>query len=263
LKNVHLIAACAWGWHPSRDAEGGGVPGHRLRRERLPPMSTQLESLGIRIATPYAAENIPPDADLVVVGTRCRGGTRRRRSVPARAADPLDAQAVARFFIGDRQSIVVAGTHGRRRPRPSPPGPSSTSGPTRRSSWAGPEELPRELPARAGASLRDRGGRVRHGVFRQGAEVLHYRPRIVLLTSVEFDHADIYGTSTTCGSRSANWWRSSHPTACSWRAPTTGRPRGGAGSALSGDLLRDADGALSGVQDGASWVVRGTGESGG
>jgi len=55
------------------------VPGHGSDANVYPPMSTQLESLGIRLASPYAAENIPPDATWWSWGTRCRGGTRRRR----------------------------------------------------------------------------------------------------------------------------------------------------------------------------------------
>ena len=53
-------------------------------------------------------------------------------------------------------------------------------------------ELRRQLPRRQGAALRRRGRRVRHGLLRQGPQVPALPPRTAILTSVEFDHADIY-----------------------------------------------------------------------
>jgi UDP-N-acetylmuramate: L-alanyl-gamma-D-glutamyl-meso-diaminopimelate ligase len=159
-----------------------------------PPMSTQLEKLGIRLSSPYAAANIPPDAELVVVGNAVSRENPEaleavRRGLPM-VSMPL---AVAEHFIGDRESIVVAGTHGK-----------TTT--TSLLAWclfalgADPSFLAGGVPGNFPVSYRVGGGR--HFVvegdeydtayFDKGPKFLHYRPKIVLLTSIEFDHADIY-----------------------------------------------------------------------
>ena len=69
MKKVHLIAVCGVGM-----ASLAGMLKERGFRVTgsdanvYPPMSTQLEGLGIPISSPYAAENIPGDAGLVIVG---------------------------------------------------------------------------------------------------------------------------------------------------------------------------------------------------
>src|SRR5512145_2643012 len=79
-----------------------------------PPMSTQLENLGIRLTSPYAAQNIPADAELVVVGNAVSRGNPEAQEAVLRGVPTLSMpQAVARFFIEERESIVVAGTHGK------------------------------------------------------------------------------------------------------------------------------------------------------
>jgi UDP-N-acetylmuramate: L-alanyl-gamma-D-glutamyl-meso-diaminopimelate ligase len=159
-----------------------------------PPMSTQLERLGIRLFSPYAAGNIPADADLVIVGNavsrenpECEEAV--RRGLPVRSMP----QAVAEIFIGDRESIVVAGTHGK-----------TTT--TALAAWSlfaledDPSFLVGGVPMNFPVSYRvGNGGRfVIEGdeydtaYFDKGPKFLHYRPKIVLLTSIEFDHADIY-----------------------------------------------------------------------
>jgi UDP-N-acetylmuramate: L-alanyl-gamma-D-glutamyl-meso-diaminopimelate ligase len=79
-----------------------------------PPMSTQLRELGIDIRSPYHADNVPADADVVVIGNALSRGNpevevvldrkQRATSMPALLADE---------FLRDRTSIVVAGTHGK------------------------------------------------------------------------------------------------------------------------------------------------------
>ncbi len=66
MKNAHLIAACGVGMASLAGMlreKGFRVTGSDANV--YPPMSTQLETLGIRLSSPYAAENIPADAELV------------------------------------------------------------------------------------------------------------------------------------------------------------------------------------------------------
>jgi UDP-N-acetylmuramate: L-alanyl-gamma-D-glutamyl-meso-diaminopimelate ligase len=159
-----------------------------------PPMSTQLERLGIRLFTPYAAGNIPPDTDLVIVGNAVSRENPEseeavRRGLPMQSMP----QAVAEIFIGDRESIVVAGTHGK-----------TTT--TSLAAWSlfalgddvsflvggVPKNFPVSYRVGGGGRFVIEGDEYDTAYFDKGPKFLHYRPKVVLLTSIEFDHADIY-----------------------------------------------------------------------
>ena len=267
MKNVHLIAACGVGMASLAGMlkeKGWRVTGSDANV--YPPMSTQLESIGIRLDSPYAAENIPPDADLVVVGNAVSRGNPEAEEAARRGVPTLSMpQAVARFFIEERESIVVAGTHGK-----------TTT--TSLAAWslfdlgADPSFLVGGVPKNFPVSYRL--GQGRHFViegdeydtayFDKGPKFLHYRPRVVLLTSVEFDHADIY--------------RDLDHVKASFRKLTAILPPDGLLVACADypDVVAVAtearcpvifyatrDGALQGEHAGTSWSVRGTGESGG
>jgi UDP-N-acetylmuramate: L-alanyl-gamma-D-glutamyl-meso-diaminopimelate ligase len=195
LRNVHLIAACGVGMASLAGMlkeKGYEVSGSDANV--YPPMSTQLERLGIRLSSPYAAGNIPPGTDLVIVGNAVSRGNPEaeeaaRRGLPVRSMP----QAVAEFFIGDRESIVVAGTHGK-----------TTA--TSLAAWSlfalgddpsflvggVPKNFPFSYRLGQGARFVIEGDEYDTAFFDKGPKFLHYRPKIALLTSIEFDHADIY-----------------------------------------------------------------------
>jgi UDP-N-acetylmuramate: L-alanyl-gamma-D-glutamyl-meso-diaminopimelate ligase len=195
LRNAHLIAACGVGMASLAGMlkeKGFQVTGSDANV--YPPMSTQLENLGIRLSSPYAAENIPPDADLVVVGNAVSRDNPEAAEAVRRGLPTLSMpQAVARFFIGSRESIVVAGTHGK-----------TTT--TSLMAWslfdlgADPSFLvggvPRNFPVSyrvgSGPHFVVEGDEYDTAYFDKGPKFLHYLPKVVLLTSIEFDHADIY-----------------------------------------------------------------------
>ena len=79
-----------------------------------PPMSTQLEALGIPVRSPYDAANVPADADLVVVGNALSRGNPEVEAVLDRKQRMASLPALlAEEFIRGRTSLVVAGTHGK------------------------------------------------------------------------------------------------------------------------------------------------------
>jgi UDP-N-acetylmuramate: L-alanyl-gamma-D-glutamyl-meso-diaminopimelate ligase len=195
LKNVHLIAACGVGMASLAGMlkeKGFRVTGSDANV--YPPMSTQLETLGVPILSPYAAENIPPDAELVIVGNAVSRGNPEAEEAVRRAL-PLQSmpQAVAELFIGEREAIVVAGTHGK-----------TTA--TSLAAWSlfalgddpsflvggVPKNFPLSYRLGSGRRFVIEGDEYDTAYFDKGPKFLHYRPRIVLLTSIEFDHADIY-----------------------------------------------------------------------
>ncbi|MBI5574927.1 MAG: UDP-N-acetylmuramate:L-alanyl-gamma-D-glutamyl-meso-diaminopimelate ligase [Deltaproteobacteria bacterium] len=195
MKNVHLIAACGVGMASLAGMlkeKGFRVTGSDANV--YPPMSTQLEALGISLFSPYAAENIPADADLVIVGNAVSRDNPEcleavRRGIPSLSMP----QALAKFFIEGKESIVVAGTHGK----------TTTTSIMAWSLYALGEApsfliggVPRNFPVsyRVGTGPRFvvEGDEYDTAYFDKGPKFLHYLPKIVLLTSIEFDHADIY-----------------------------------------------------------------------
>lgn len=159
-----------------------------------PPMSDVLAGLGLEIRSGYRAENLQPAPDLVVVGNKV---SRTNPEVKALLASGLPflsfPEALAEFFIAGHRSLVVAGTHGK-----------TTS--TAMLGWV-LEEAGRDPSLMVGGQSLDFGGNFKLGdgelfvvegdeydsaFFDKGPKFLHYRPSAVLLTAVEFDHADIY-----------------------------------------------------------------------
>jgi UDP-N-acetylmuramate: L-alanyl-gamma-D-glutamyl-meso-diaminopimelate ligase len=159
-----------------------------------PPMSTQLEALGLTLRSPYRAENVPPDADLVVIGNALSRGNpeveaaldrkQRLTSLPALVADE---------FIRGHTSLVVAGTHGKT---------TTTSLLAFLLHEAGrdPSFLVGGIPSDFGRSYRlGRGGLfVIEGdeydcaFFDKRPKFVHYLPDVAVIGNVEYDHADIY-----------------------------------------------------------------------
>jgi UDP-N-acetylmuramate: L-alanyl-gamma-D-glutamyl-meso-diaminopimelate ligase len=159
-----------------------------------PPMSTQLEALGVPVRSPYAEANVPAEADLVVIGNALSRGNpevevvldRRQRytSLPALLADE---------FIRGRTSLVVAGTHGKT---------TTTSLLAFILDRAGqePSFLVGGVPVDFGRSYRlgrgpafvVEGDEYDSAFFDKRPKFLHYLPEVVVIGNVEFDHADIY-----------------------------------------------------------------------
>jgi len=79
-----------------------------------PPMSTQLEELGIPVRSPYAEANVPSDADLVVIGNALsRGNPEVEIVLDRRQRMASLPQVLAEEIIRGHESLVVAGTHGK------------------------------------------------------------------------------------------------------------------------------------------------------
>ena len=91
--------------------------GHDVRgsdEHVYPPMSTQLEELGIPVMVGFSAENLAWEPDRVVVGNVCRRDhvevvAAQDRGIPLTSFPAL----LSELFLADSNSIVVAGTHGK------------------------------------------------------------------------------------------------------------------------------------------------------
>lgn len=176
--------------------------GHRVRGADgplYPPMSSLLDRAGIRPHVGYDASHLEPRPDLVIVGNAIH-----RNNPEAIEAESLSLpllsmpQALARFFLSRHQPLVVSGTHGK-----------TTT--TAMGAWvytscgADPGYLiggaPRDLPASfhdgAGRRFVIEGDEYNAAYFDRGPKFLHYQPETLILTSVEYDHADLYPNPET------------------------------------------------------------------
>src|SRR6478672_13831589 len=112
-KHVHLIGICgtAMASLAGMLAERGfQVTGSDAAA--YPPMSDFLKSLGIPVSQPFAAQNLQPKPDLVVVGNAIsRGNVELEHVLDQRIPFQSMAQLVYDEFIRGHQSLVVAGTH--------------------------------------------------------------------------------------------------------------------------------------------------------
>ncbi len=159
-----------------------------------PPMSDFLASLGIPVSQPFALTNLEPRPDLVVVGNAIsRGNVELEHILDERIPFCSLPQVLHDEFLRGKQVLVVAGTHGK-----------TTT--TSMLAWifhsAGlqPSFLIGGIAENFGSSFQL--GQGKHFIlegdeydtafFDKGPKFLHYFPGTVILTSVEFDHADIY-----------------------------------------------------------------------
>jgi UDP-N-acetylmuramate: L-alanyl-gamma-D-glutamyl-meso-diaminopimelate ligase len=159
-----------------------------------PPMSDFLAARGIQLFHGYRAENLDSRPDLVVVGNAISKDNPEARQLKALGLAYCSMpQAVNRFVAAGRQTVIVTGTHGK----------TTTSA---MMAWllyaAG-----RDPSFFVGGILKnfDSNNRIGRGdyfivegdeydtaFFDKGPKFNHYQPSVTILTSVEFDHADIF-----------------------------------------------------------------------
>ncbi|MFL6584325.1 MAG: UDP-N-acetylmuramate:L-alanyl-gamma-D-glutamyl-meso-diaminopimelate ligase [Chthoniobacterales bacterium] len=159
-----------------------------------PPMSTFLESRGIVLNEGFRAENIPDDAEVVVVGNAMKRGNPEVEAVLNRKLYYLSLPEVLKNeFLRGRHNLVVTGTHGKT---------TTTALLTWILTSAGLEPgymiggIPRNLEQ--GACLNDsrhfviEGDEYDTAFFDKRSKFVHYLPELVIVNNIEFDHADIF-----------------------------------------------------------------------
>ena len=194
-KHVHLIGICG-----TAMASLAGMLNERGFRvtgsdaAAYPPMSDFLAALKIPVAQPFDPANLKPHPDLVVVGNAIsRGNVELEYILDERIPFCSLPQILHDEFLRGKEVLVVAGTHGK-----------TTT--TSMLSWifhsAGlePSFLIGGIAENFGSSFAL--GKGKHFIlegdeydtafFDKGPKFLHYFPDRLVLTSVEFDHADIY-----------------------------------------------------------------------
>jgi len=195
VKHIHLMGICGTGMASLAGlltSRGFHITGSD--QNIYPPMSDFLASLRIPVLPGYRPENLHPIPDLVIVGNVVT-----RQNPEAIELSRLEIpylsfpQAVARFAIEKKQSIVISGTHGK----------TTTAS---LASWileeadldpsfmigGIPRNFQQNFKSGKGPYFVIEGDEYDTAFFDKGPKFLHYRPWVVILTSIEFDHADIY-----------------------------------------------------------------------
>jgi UDP-N-acetylmuramate: L-alanyl-gamma-D-glutamyl-meso-diaminopimelate ligase len=159
-----------------------------------PPMSTQLEALGIELVQGYGAEQLDLRPDIVVVGNALSRGSPVVEAMLDRGmAYASGPQWLYEHVLRDKHVIAVAGTHGKT---------TTTAMLTWILEEAGlaPGFLIGGVPGNFNSTARLGGGRIfvieadeyDTAFFDKRAKFVHYRPRTAILNNLEYDHADIY-----------------------------------------------------------------------
>src|SRR5580692_3521558 len=194
-KHIHLIGICG-----TAMASLAGMLQERGFRitgsdaASYPPMSTFLESLGISVAQPFAEANLDPRPDLVVVGNALsRGNVELERVLDERIPFCSLPQILHDEFLIGKDVLVVAGTHGKTTTTSMLAWIFESAG-LRPSFLIGgiAENFGRSFGIGKGQHFIIEGDEYDTAFFDKGPKFLHYFPDSVILTSVEFDHADIY-----------------------------------------------------------------------
>lgn len=193
--HIHLTAICGVGMASLAGllkARGYRITGSD--QNIYPPMSTYLADIGINVLAGYRAEHLQPRPDLVVIGNAVSRNNPEAEAVLGQGIDYISfPQALGRFLIGERNSLVVAGTHGKTTT-------SALAAWTLAAAGLEPGFFVGGVPlnftsgwnAGGGDHVVLEGDEYDTAFFDKGPKFLHYRPKNVILTSVEFDHADIY-----------------------------------------------------------------------
>ncbi len=193
--HLHIIGIC--GTFMGGIAALARAAGHRVTGSDAnvyPPMSTQLEALGIALIDGYDPGQLDLKPDVVAVGNvMSRGNALIERLLDSGLPFTSGPQWLAENVLRGRTVAAVAGTHGKTTT-------SSMLAWILEQAGRDPGFLIGGIPANFGASARAGGGEAfvieadeyDTAFFDKRAKFVHYRPRHLVLTNLEFDHADIY-----------------------------------------------------------------------
>lgn len=195
VRHIHLMGVCGTGMAAmagmlkSLGYQVSGSDSHVY-----PPMSDFLARTGIPILEGYRGENLDPRPDLVIVGNVI---TRKNPEAVALAELRIPylsfPQLLSHQYLAAKKSLVVAGTHGK----------TTTSSLLATMLYGAGYEpgfmiggivqaFGRNFRVGDGPFFVVEGDEYDTAFFDKGPKFLHYRPSIAVITSIEFDHADIY-----------------------------------------------------------------------
>ena len=196
IRRIHLVGVAGTGmgsFAGMLKAAGYEVTGSD--EKVYPPMSDMLAAWGVDVMTPYAPENIAAaKPDLIIIGNVIRRvnpeATAARESGIPQMSFPA---AFGSLVLEGKHSVVIAGTHGKTTT-------SAIMAHVLVAAGTDPTFLVGGVTLNYAGNFRNgkgpfvvvEGDEYDTAYFDKGPKFLHYRAKTAMLTSVEFDHADIY-----------------------------------------------------------------------
>jgi UDP-N-acetylmuramate: L-alanyl-gamma-D-glutamyl-meso-diaminopimelate ligase len=195
VEHIHIMGICGTGMA----AMAGMLKDRGFRvtgsdQNVYPPMSDFLAAAGIDVMEGYLPENLDPRPDLVIVGNVIQAVFPETEQLAKLRIPYLSMpQALGIFFLHDKKTLVVAGTHGK----------TTTSSMLATALYRGGsspgfliggivEAFGRNYRIGDGDFFVVEGDEYDTAFFNKVSKFLHYRPHCAILTSIEFDHADIF-----------------------------------------------------------------------
>lgn len=195
IRHIHIMGICGTGMAALAGMlKSSGYEITGSDKAVYPPMSIFLKEIDITPCDGYSMQNLEPRPDLVIVGNVIPKMNPEAQAL-AKAQIPYLSfpQALAHFFIQSRTSLVVTGTHGKTTT-------ASILASCLNRAKLDPTFMIGGIVREFGANFRigkgkyfvSEGDEYDTAFFDKESKFLHYRPDIAIITSVEFDHADIF-----------------------------------------------------------------------
>ncbi|MBW2601530.1 MAG: UDP-N-acetylmuramate:L-alanyl-gamma-D-glutamyl-meso-diaminopimelate ligase [Deltaproteobacteria bacterium] len=195
VKNIHLVAICGTAMAALAGMlKEAGFEITGSDQYVYPPMSTFLSGLGIKIDEGFSPENLSCRPDLVIVGNAV---SKDNPEIARMFEEELPycslPQALNKYFMSGKGALVVTGTHGKTTTAALLSWILATAGLNPGFMVGGIlQNLERNYNVGNGAYFVVEGDEYDTAFFDKGPKFLHYTPSRAIVTSIEFDHADIY-----------------------------------------------------------------------
>ena len=195
INHIHLMGICGTGMAALAGMlQKSGYMVTGSDSQVYPPMSIFLSDLNIPVSSGYGEANLKPSPDLVIVGNVITKKNPEAIALAERNLPYLSfPQALSHFYIQSRTSLVITGTHGKTTT-------CSLLASALFHAGLDPSFMIGGIVGEFGTNFRlgdgeyfvAEGDEYDTAFFDKESKFLHYRPKVAVITSIEFDHADIF-----------------------------------------------------------------------
>jgi UDP-N-acetylmuramate: L-alanyl-gamma-D-glutamyl-meso-diaminopimelate ligase len=194
-RHIHMIAICGIGMGSLAGLLK--TAGYRVTgsdENVYPPMSTQLLDMGIQLASGYGPHNLEPRPDLVIIGNAVKPGNSEVEAAMKSGVKYMSfPEALAEFFIQERESLVITGTHGKTTSTSMLAWVLESAGKSPSMMVGGvAKNFEKSFQVGSGRHFVVEGDEYSTAFFHKVPKFHHYRAKMAVINSMEFDHGDIF-----------------------------------------------------------------------